>query len=335
MLRSKTVTLRDLVDEEAYEAELVKCAGVTGFHRWFFLRALSDALGLRFRAFAIDSGGSPAGVLPVLLRRRGPVSTANYLPVPHVGPVFRPPGTAELLAGALRAADRYLLYERVVVTKWSFAPGLEVDRAVLAGRRFELSEEENFVVPADRSAADHLASLPQKLRSEIRSGLARGMRAGPSTREEILSWFPARVTAPYERQGIAAAYPRAAATELAERLAADPRMLWRSVRAGDRVLAVVASIVDTTRLWEWLLAGERVKGPSPHLIVYSDAIEWSLSRGMACDFGGAPTPGIRDFKVRMGCVAEQCLTAERVRPKAYRAARRLHARISIQRRPSR
>jgi hypothetical protein len=79
------------------------------------------------------------------------------------------------------------------------------------------------------------------------------------------------------------------------------------------------------------MGGERVKGPSPHLIMYSDAIDWSLGRGMACDFGGAPTAGIRDFKVRMGCVTEHCVSAERIRPKSYRAARRLHARIASRR----
>jgi Acetyltransferase (GNAT) domain len=335
MLRSKALTLRELTNEGAYEAQLAACAGVTGFHHWFFLRALSDALGLRFRAFAVDAAGSPAGVLPVLLRRRGPLSTANYLPVPHVGPVLRTDGmrAGMTLEDEVRAAEPYLLRERTVVTKWMFGPGIAVDRAMLADRGFEVAVRDNFVVPADRPAAEHLATLPAKLRSEIRSGLARGMQAGPSTREEILSWFPARVATPYERQGIAPDYSRAVASELAERLADDPRMLWRSVRAGDRVLAVSAGIVDTGRVWEWLIGGERVKGPSPHLIAYSDVIDWSLGRGLACDFGGAPTEGIRAFKVRMGCVAEPCVVAERIRPRAYRAARSLHARLAA-RRPS-
>jgi Acetyltransferase (GNAT) domain len=330
MFRSNSLTLRDLDSEEAYEAELAKCAGVTGFHRWFFLRALSDALGLRFRAFAVDADGSPVAVLPILLRRRGPVSTVNYLPVPHVGPVLRAGRTdaGAALANTLRAAEPYLLRERAVVTKWNFAPGVAVDSAVLAGRGFEVAVRENFAVPAGHSAAEHLAALSSKQRWEIRQAQGRGgMVAGPSTGEEILSWFPARVSDPYDRQGIPSDYGGAAPRLLAERLGADPRMLWRSVRAGDRLLAVMTGIVDTDRLWLWLLVGERTKRPNPHVIAYWDSIEWSLGHGLACDLGGAPTDGIRDFKLRMGVVTERCADAERVRPRAYRAARSLHARM--------
>src|ERR1700733_2293641 len=65
--------LRELTGERAYEAELAECAGVTGYHRWFFLTALAAAL----------------VVVPLLLRRRGLVSTVNYLPVSQIGPVLR------------------------------------------------------------------------------------------------------------------------------------------------------------------------------------------------------------------------------------------------------
>src|ERR1700733_14501871 len=82
------MALDELSDEQAYEAELADCVGVTGYHRWFFLSALADALGLRLRAFAVSGRGGRLGVVPLLLRRRGPVSTVNYLPVPHIGPVL-------------------------------------------------------------------------------------------------------------------------------------------------------------------------------------------------------------------------------------------------------
>jgi CelD/BcsL family acetyltransferase involved in cellulose biosynthesis len=119
---------------------------------------------------------------------------------------------------------------------------------------------------------------------------------------------------------------------LAALLAAEPRMLWRTVRDDERVLAVNACIVDGDRLWGWLLAGDRVPGPSPHVAAYWDAITWSRGAGLGCDFGGAPTRGIGEFKIAMGGEAEWCTVAERVRPRAYRAARALHARLA--RRPA-
>jgi len=52
------MALHELSDEQAYEAELAHCVGVTGYHRWFFLAALAEALGLRLRAFAVSAGAT-------------------------------------------------------------------------------------------------------------------------------------------------------------------------------------------------------------------------------------------------------------------------------------
>jgi hypothetical protein len=41
---------------------------MTGYHHWFFLSALAEALGYEFRAFAIDSGGERLGAVPLLFR---------------------------------------------------------------------------------------------------------------------------------------------------------------------------------------------------------------------------------------------------------------------------
>lgn len=326
--------VHELADEQAYEAELAHCVGVTGYHRWFFLSALASSLGLRLRGLAISAGrrgdaGDRLGVVPLLVRRRGPVSTVNYLPVPHVGPVLRGEALrAGRLPEVLRAVEPALLRERAVVTKWSFAPGVAVRDSDLAGRGFAVSRQPNYLVPGTTSVEDHLKSLTQKQRAAVRRGQTRGLLVGPSTADEITGWFPDRISAPYERQGVAPDYGQAAARELAARLAGHPRMLWRTVRDGERVLAVNACIVDGDRLWGWLLAGDRVPGPSPHVAAYWDAITWSLSRGLGCDFGGAPTSGIRDFKVAMGGTLESCTVAERVRPRIYRAARSLHARLA-------
>jgi hypothetical protein len=327
------MALHELSDEQAYEAELAHCVGVTGYHRWFFLAALAEALGLRLRAFAVSAGGNGAGgrlgVVPLLLRRRGPVSTVNYLPVPHIGPVLTGDALrAGRLPEVLGALEPVLLRERAVVTQWSFAPGVAVPEADLRAGGFEVSHPANYLVPGSTSVEDYLKGLAPKQRAAIRRGDARGLRAGPSSLGEITRWFPERVGGPYQRQGVPSDYSLAAARALAARLAGDPRMLWRSVRDDERVLAVNACILDGDRLWGWMLAGDRAPGPSPHVAAYWDAITWSRDRGLDCDFGGAPTSGIRDFKIAMGGELETCSVAERVRPRAYRAARTLHARLA-------
>ena len=326
--------LRELTGERAYEAELAECAGVTGYHRWFFLTALAAALGLRMRAFSVDSQAGPLGVVPLLLRRRGLVSTVNYLPVSQIGPVLRGDalrrGQADVM---LRAVEPVLRAERAVVTRWAFSPGLDAGASSLAARGFDVSRQESFVVPRTMSVEDYLKRLAPKQRAAVRRGGQRGLTAGPSTSGEIARWFPRQLSGTQrpggQRYRGAPGYSLAAGRILAERLADDPRMYWRSVRAADgRLLVMNASIVDTDRLWGWLLVGEPVPGPSPHVAAYWDAVQWSLGRGLACDFGGVPSGGIRDFKVAMGGEAELSAVAERVRPRSYRLARDLHGRLA-------
>jgi len=323
------VTLFEVADEASYEAEIRQCVGVTGYHRWFFLSALAEAFGMRMRAFAVDVGGERLGIAPLLFRRRGPVSTVNFLPVCGIGPVLR--GEA-LRAGRvqemLRALEPVLLRERTVVTKWSFAPGVPVNLDALAGRGFRISPVATYAIPATKSVDDYLKGLAPKQRAAVRRGERRGLSTGPSTREDITDWLRESISGRDGRHETVSDYSPHAAQSILERLADDPRMLWRSVRdPGGRLLAMNASIIDEERLWGWLLAGEPVAGPSPHVAAYWDAIQWSLDRGLACDFGSAPTAGIRDFKVAMGGEPEVCMTAERVRPGVYRTARTMHARL--------
>jgi len=321
--------LRELTQERGYEAELAECAGVTGYHRWFFLTAFAAALGLRMRAFAVDSDTGPLGVVPLLFRRRGPVSTVNYLPVSQIGPVLRGQALRSGRADEmLRAVEPVLRAERTVVTRWALRQGLDASACSLAARGFTVSRQESFVVPGTMSVADYLKRLAPKQRAAVRRGGLRGLTVGAATRDEITHWFPGQLSAGQGRGG-APEYGLAAARILAERLADHPRMRWRSVRAADgRTLAMNASIVDTDRLWGWLLVGEPVPGPSPHVAAYWDAVQWSLGRGLACDFGGVPSSGIRDFKVAMGGEAELGTVAERVRPRAYLLVRELHERLA-------
>ena len=322
--------LQELTDEQEYEAELSHCVGVTAYHRWFFMSAFAEALGLRMRAFAVDSGGERLGVIPLLLRRRGPVSTVNQVPVTCVGPVMR----GETLRSGrvdemLRAVEPVLRAERAVVTKWAFTPGLDVDISPLAARGFQLASVENFVIPGTKSIEDYLKGLAPKQRAAIRRGGLRGLSTGPSTRQEITEWFPGLASGEQSQQGRVSEYSLAAARRLAERLADDPRLLWRSVRDADgRTLVMNASIIDTDRLWGWLLVGDPVPGPSPHVAGMWDAIQWSLSRNLTCDFGGATSGGNRDFKVAMGGEAESVAVAERIRPRVYKKLRTVHSRLS-------
>src|SRR5262249_29769474 len=156
------------------------------------------------------------------------------VPVTCVGPVIR----GETLRSGriyemLRAVEPVLRAERAVVTKWAFTPGLDVDINQLARRGFQLASIENFAIPGTKSIDDYLKRLAPKQRAAIRRGGAGGLVTGPSTREEIIECFPGLVSGEQSRQGRVSEYSLTAARRLAERLADDPRLLWRSVRGAD------------------------------------------------------------------------------------------------------
>ena len=59
------MALCELDDEQAYEAEISQCVGVSGYHHWFFLKALAAGANAcsigRPYLFALAAGGE-AGV---------------------------------------------------------------------------------------------------------------------------------------------------------------------------------------------------------------------------------------------------------------------------------
>jgi CelD/BcsL family acetyltransferase involved in cellulose biosynthesis len=321
------VTVYGLDDEQAYEAEISQCVGVTGYHHWFFLSALAHAHNYKFQAFAVDSDGERLGVVPLLFRRRGPVSTANFIPVGCVGPVIRGEALrAGRIGELLHGAEAILRRHRTVAARWGFSPGLNVSAETLASCGFEVFPWENYVIPGTKSVDDLLKSMSrsrrQSVNRQIRRGQDRGVSVEEASAEEIMRSLPAQVTAVYERQGRPPLYNPAEIHSLTERLASHPRMLWRTVKEGDgNVVGVAGCVIGDDRLWGWLISGAPVNGVSVQTLCYWDLIKWSLARGLALDLGGAPNEGIRELKTSLGADIETAVRVYQFRPRAvYKAA---------------
>jgi hypothetical protein len=319
-------TVYELGDEQAYEAEVSQCVGVTGYHHWFFLTALADALNFEFHAFAVESAGEHLGVVPLFLRRHGPVSTANFVPVGCIGPVIRGEALrAGLLCELLHGAAS-VLRRRTVAARWSFAPGLNLSADQLAHSGLEVQEWENYVIPGTKSVDDLLKSMSRSRRQSIsrhvRRGQDRGVRVEEASAQEIVRWLPELIAAVYERQGRPPLYSFAQARSLAERLAPHPRMLWRTAKGPDgSVVGVTGCVTGDDRLWGWLITGAPVNGVSVQVLSYWDLIKWSLAQGMALDLGGAPNEGIRELKASLGADVETAVRVFQFRPRAaYRTA---------------
>ena len=320
-------TVYELDDEQAYEAAISQCVGVTGYHHWFFLSALADAYNYKFQAFAVDSAGERLGVVPLLLRRRGPVSTANFVPVGCIGPVIRGEALrAGLIGELLHGAESILRRHRAVAARWGFSPGLNLSPEKLVSYGFEVFPWENYVIPGTKSVDDLLKSMSrsrrQSINRHIRRGQDRGVSVEEASAEEIVRWLPDQVSAVYDRQGRPPLYSSTEVRSLTERLASHPRMLWRSVKEADgHVVGVAACVIGDDRLWGWLITGTPVNGVSVQLLCYWDLIKWSLARGLALDLGGAPNEGIRELKTSLGADVETAVRVFQFRPRAaYKAA---------------
>lgn len=316
----------ELNNEHAYEDEVRQCIGVTGYHHWFFLQALADALHFEFRAFAVDSGGERLGVVPLLFRRSGPVSTANFLPVGCIGPMIRGEAwRAGRVGELLRGAGPVLRRHRTVAVRWAFSPGLRLRSEDLTAGGLEAFEWENFVLPATKSADDCWKAMSTGRRQSIRQTEKRGVVVEDSSEQEITRWFPEQMSALYEQHGRVPHYNLAVAQSLSERLASHPRMLWRTAKAEDgSVLAMTASIIGEERLWGWQIVGPSVPRMSPHTLLHWDSIKWSLDRELAYDMGGVPSDGVRVIKASLGAEPETAVAAFRFRPSAvYKAANAL------------
>jgi hypothetical protein len=312
------IAIHELDNEQAYEAEVSQCVGATGYHHWFFLTAIAEACDLKFRAYAVESAGQPLGVVPLLFRRRGPVTTVNYLPVGCIGPLLR--GEA-LRAGRVRemvsAVEPVLRKHLAAVTVWEFSPGIAISDEYLAMPGYEVSKAESYIIPRTKSADDCWKAMSQLRRRSIRRCKSLGISVTDSTVEEITQWVPGQISGVYEHQGVWGSYRLSEAKTITERLATHPRMLWRTTKTADgEVLAVSGNIITDERLDNWLMTGPHLPRVSAHSLAYWDLMNWALPRGLTIDFGGAPNDGNRSFKISASCEVSTGYVVSRVRYKA-------------------
>ena len=318
----------ELGDEQAYEAELSQCVGVSGYHHWFFQRALADAFNYKFRAFAVDSAaGERLGVAPLRFTRLGPVTTVNFTPVSVAGPVLRGEAIrAGRMTELLRELRPVLRRHLTVAARWDIAASLNVKPEDLTAMGRRAGTWESYVLPATTSADDCWKAMSAGRRQSIRQTEARGVVVRDSTPEEITQWFPEQMTA------LHAIHPRmplnneAAVRSLATQVAGHPRMLWRTAHGEDGTLyGMTASVVGDERLCGWQMVGPPVRAMSPHTLLHWDSVKWASARGLAYDMGGVPNEGIRVMKRSFGAEAEAMVGAFQFYPAvAYPAAARLN-----------
>jgi hypothetical protein len=307
------VTLQLVRDPRRWEECRAAFAGATVFHRWEWCRFAATGLGMSFVPVGVVVESRLVGLAPVLLRRRGPIATANWVPFPYLGPLLRSAHTPHALASLRRELRR----RRVVVTQLSFSPDAETPATLLAGAGFETGTDRTMVVPlVGRDESDVWQGMTGNVRRSIQRGRRLGLRVRKAGIDEIVEILPPLLAGAYGRQGGASTYSRATMRRFWDefRHRCDVRM---AALVGDgEVLAVSVWLTDRATAYLWLMAGRRPPGLDASGPLYWDGFTWAHRRGcMSVDLLGTPTPGIAAYKRRLGAIPRDHLVARRFAPR--------------------
>ncbi|MTD43044.1 GNAT family N-acetyltransferase [Conexibacter sp. W3-3-2] len=317
------------VDRATWDAALAAHPAATAFHRHDVLELAAAALGGRFAALALPDTDPPV-LLPVLERRRGPVSTVGWVPFPYLGPLAADGDLPRALRALLTAARR----RRAVLVQCAVRDPGAATAPALRAAGFTLHDDRTLEVPiAGRDAAACWGALRGNGRRDVRAARDAGLTVRAATREDVCTHLPAMLDALHARGG-ETGWPARRTTALAwERLAASPHArMTTAVDADGTPVAVTIALHHGTRTHLWLGAAHRRDGIDPHALLYWDAIEDAAARGLdAVDLVGAPTPGIVAYKRKFGAVERPVLVGRRQRLPGYGRLQRGHARLTARR----
>jgi CelD/BcsL family acetyltransferase involved in cellulose biosynthesis len=315
------VELVPVATEDAWQELLDRVPGATAFHEWKWLTTVSAALSVEFLAMAAERRGERFAAVPLLVRRRGPLRTVNWVPFPYVGPLARP----DMLRSCLGALSTWQTRGLVALHQASFAPGIEPGAAAFAGTSFTPSIDDTLVV-----RADSLETARRNLNSSTRNKLNKASRLGVEI--EPLSETGARTIATiladaFERRGLRCPYPESTGIALWTAYRDDPRARLAQATINGDVVGVQLTVTRGLRAYLWFAGTDETgRAAGAGVALYWDAIAWSVSRQFELDLVGAPDEGIRRYKQQFGAESVPFVVARSTLP-GYLSLQRLANRV--------
>jgi CelD/BcsL family acetyltransferase involved in cellulose biosynthesis len=308
--------------------ELVAAHGGSFFHRHAFLTTIGAGLGLRVDLRAAVADGRPVGVVPLLVKRLGPVTTVNWVPFPYAGPLV-PAGNLAATLAALRQLER----RRACVRSQHVLPGLYEgatggpDGGSLA--RYTASVDRTFVIPLEgRSDDELLQGMSSRRRASMRRAERNGVIVRTATRREVLDVMPRLSGRTFEQQGLPDPYPASCLRAVWDGLRDNPDVLWQAAEVSGRLVAVQVSLAGAPTGLGWIVGREQDQdGSDAFATMLWHTLRWARDRGCTeFDLVGAPTEGIANYKRGLGGV-ERRYTVFRRQARAHRTAVRLLQRL--------
>lgn len=264
--------------------------GATSFHTWDWLHWVAPVLDCRFVPLVAERGGEPVGIVPVLLKRRGPVQTANVVPFQYLGPLVPLPD----LRDTVRALKAWAVGRRVVHLRISFHPFADVPAGHLAEEGLEEHPDTSFLIDLrGKTVEEVFGSLSRSLRQSVRASARHGVVVRPATTDEVATVLPA-----VDEESVGERRPFA--SRLASHLpAAPPAVYPQTVLCGDRPVGICVDVGGRVAAgWVGSVFRADQRTSAYTAMVWSE-LEHAVSTGAQWfDLMGAPDPGIAAYKRR-------------------------------------
>lgn len=289
------------------------------FHRYEWLELAAEITDTQFIAHVVVHGGKDVGVVPLLLRRKGPFSLLNWLPFPYVGPLV----PASLLGETLDVMRPVTRPYGVVRQQQSFPPGSSVDDAALSARGFSVGRDSTYIVDTSKGEPALWEGLTSDRRRSIRSAQRTGVSIEPAPDLEVLSSVISAVFAARGLKSGLANLPIAAGRF--SRLSMPARhavAIWDGRPVGSMMSFQSES---AALIWQGGVLPE-YRATNAGAALYWDAIVWASKRGaQTIDLVGLPDAGIARFKSEFGGKLVSYVVTQRQNKLAARAASGLRA----------
>ena len=239
--------------------------------------------------------GVDLGVVPMVVRRRGPFVTLNCVPFPYCGPLV--PRAEQ--AACFDLVARYARRRHSLRTAIQFPPGTDVDTAALSTRGFEVGEDATYVLDTTVGTDVLWSRLSRDARRRVRLTEKRGVTlvhdvpAGPLDTFQDLT---------FTQRGQRSGYVGRFSEHLDLVGGPDLRVRYATAMLDGEVLGVLSTLASGTEALGWL-GGVFPQHRSTHasFALYWDAISWASGLGVQrMDLVGVVNESIGQFKKQFG-----------------------------------
>lgn len=268
---------------------------VTAFHTWSWLHAGAAMTAGDFVPLVVVRAGTDIGVVPMVVRRRGPFVTLDCVPFPYCGPLV--PRTAQ--AGCFDLVKSYARRRRALRTVIQFPPGADLDERALSARGFVVGHDASYVLDTTAGTDALWSGLTGEARRRVRHTEKHGTTLCHESPGQALDTFQDLT---FDQRGLHSGYVGRFSEHFHLVGGPDLRVHQATAVRDGEVLGVLITMASATEALGWM-GGVFPQHRATHAgyLLYWDAIRWASEIGVErIDLVGVVNEGIGQFKKQFG-----------------------------------